>query len=209
MAEGAESWIDAIHRASERVAALAGSRHSERVRPRQTRAAAKPAWDLTLALELLQHERFAEALALIDGLPAASGRDVDVLLLRAVLLTHSGQFVTAEAACRRLLEVDELNAGAHYLLALCQEGAGDVPAATYHDQIAAYLDPGFAMPRLHLGLLARRAQQPAVARRELGQAMVLLQREDASRVLMFGGGFGREALVSLCAAELARCGGRA
>jgi chemotaxis protein methyltransferase CheR len=107
----------------------------------------------------------------------------------------------------RLLELDELSAGAHYLLALCREGAGDRAAASHHDQVAAYLDPGFAMPRLHLGLLARRGGDREAARNELGQALVLLQREDASRVLLFGGGFSRDALIALCRAELIRCGG--
>jgi chemotaxis protein methyltransferase CheR len=162
---------------------------------------------LGFALELLRKERFAEALAIVDRLPPASGRDPDVLLLRAVLLTHDGQLAKAEEACRSLLEVDELSAGAHYLLALCREGAGDCAAAAHHDQVATYLDPGFAMPRLHLGLLARRTAQHTLARQELGQALVLLQREEASRVLLFGGGFGRDALVTLCRTELLRCGG--
>jgi len=207
VAADATSWIDAIRRASERVAALTEPRQVERS-GRSQAILPEPAWDLGLVLELLRKERFAEALAIVDALPAESGRDADVLLLRGVLLTHGGQFTKAEDACRRLLEVDELSAGAHYLLALCREAAGDRATAAYHDQVAAYLDPGFAMPRLHLGLLARRAGEPAAARRELGQALVLLQREDASRVLLFGGGFGREALVTLCGAELSRCGGK-
>jgi len=63
------------------------------------------------------------------------------------------------------------------------------------------------MPRLHLGLLARRAGDRAAARRELGQALVLLNREDASRLLLFGGGFNREALTALCRSALRHCGG--
>jgi chemotaxis protein methyltransferase CheR len=63
------------------------------------------------------------------------------------------------------------------------------------------------MPRLHLGLMARRAGDREGARRELGQALLLLKREDASRLLLFGGGFGREALIALCRAELLPAGG--
>jgi chemotaxis protein methyltransferase CheR len=64
------------------------------------------------------------------------------------------------------------------------------------------------MPRLHLGFLARRAGDHSAARPEFEQALFLLQREDASRLLMFGGGFGREALIDLCRSELVACGGR-
>jgi chemotaxis protein methyltransferase CheR len=64
------------------------------------------------------------------------------------------------------------------------------------------------MPRLHLGLLARRGGNREAARGELSHALHLFQREDASRVLLFGGGFTREALIALCRAELQACGGQ-
>ena len=68
--------------------------------------------------------------------------------------------------------------------------------------------PAFAMPRLHLGLLARRSGKLDSARRELGQALILLTREDGARLLLFGGGFNRGALTSLCESALRDCGGR-
>ena len=201
-----DTWVEAIRRASERVTALTDSRERAGDRPGDATRPASP-WDLSLVVEMLRKERFADALTIVDALPPESSRDSDVLLLRAVLLAHGGQLDDAEYACRSLLELDELSAGAHYLLALCREGDGDRAAARHHDQVAAYLDPGFAMPRLHLGLLARRTGDHASARNELGQALVLLQREEASRLLLFGGGFSREALIALCRADLSRCGG--
>jgi len=159
-------------------------------------------------LELLREERFADALEQMEGCSPESGLDTEMRLLRAVLLTHSGLLADAERACKELLETDELNAGAHYLLALCREGAGDRSGAVFHDQIAAHLDPGFAMAHLHLGVQCRRSEEPLAARRELEQAITLLQREDAARLLLFGGGFSRAALVELCRAELLACGGR-
>lgn len=204
VAAEADTWVEAIRRASERVATLTQTRRPVRTAASPSRAAHN--WDLGLIIELLRRERFAEALAIVDALPPESKDDPDVLLLRAVLLVHGGQLAQARDACDQLLERDEMSAGAHYLLALCREGAGDRDGAVYHDQVAAYLDPGFAMARLHLGLLARRAGDRDAARRELGHAMALLQREDASRILLFGGGFGREALTALCRTELLRCG---
>ncbi len=192
-------WVDAIHRASERLIALT-----------QSKASRPPAasCDAGAILELMRADRVAEAMAGVDAMSSAAANDPDVRLLRAVLQTHTGLLSQAEAACRRVLEVDDLSAGAHYLLALCREGSGDRTGAVYHHQVAAYLDPGFAMPRLHLGLLARRAGEHDAASRELAQALVLLQREDAARVLMFGGGFSRDALIALCRSELRLSGGR-
>ena len=209
---GADSWIDAVRRATEHIGTLTSvpqqTRSSLSLRQGAAVAVAKPTWDLGLARELLREERFADALDMMQCLPPESGRDPDVLLLHAALLTHRGRLAEAEEACTRLLEVDELSAGAHYLLALCREAARDRTSAVTHDQAAIRLDPRFAMPHLHLGLLARRAGDRAAAQRELGQALPLLQREDGARVLLFGGGFSRDTLVALCRAELVSNGGK-
>lgn len=139
-------------------------------------------------------------------IPRTAEADPDAQLLEAVVLVNSGDIDQAEALCSRLLVRDEFAPGAQYLRALCHDRRGDPLAAAEHDQKAIYLDGTFAMPRLHLGLLARRLGDLSTARRELAEALVLLAREDASRILLFGGGFGREALVRLCQAQLDRCG---
>ena len=95
---------------------------------------------------------------------------------------------------------------AHYLLALCCESAKDLDAAVHHHQLAVHLDAGFAMPWLHLGLMNRRLGRLGRARRELEEALNRLQHEETARLVLFGGGFGRSALLALCRAELAACG---
>lgn len=208
LVETADTWVEAIGRAAERIQALSDGSRARPPDPIPSVPVDRPAWDLGRSLELLRKERFADALHLVQALPPESARDPEVLLLRAILLVHRGELAPAAAVCGELLQLDELHGGAHYLLALCREGAGDRSGAVEQDRIAAYLDPNFAMPRLHLGLLARRAGDHLTARLEFAQALLLLQREDASRLLLFGGGFAREALVALCRAELIACGGR-
>jgi chemotaxis protein methyltransferase CheR len=197
-------WIDTIRAASERVAALVPAAKDAHVPTRVE----QPAWDLAPAFDFLRHERFSEALDHVRSGPPQSGNDPDVLLVKAMLLAHGGNLNAADEVCRRLLLIDELNAGAHYVLALCREHAGQVDRAAEHDRVAAYLDPAFAMPLLHLGLLARRAGDRDHARRDLAQALFLLKREDTARLLLFGGGFDRAALIALCESALADCGGR-
>jgi chemotaxis protein methyltransferase CheR len=199
-----DAWVDAIREASERVEALI----PVSVAPATTSARAGPTWDMTRALELLRHERFGEALAYVRNMPRGDRRDPDALLLEAMLLAHGGEIDTATAVCQNLLAIDDLNAGAHYVLALCRESAGDRADAAEHDRVAAYLDATFAMPRLHLGLLARRVGDREGGRRELEQALMLLRSEDPSRILLFGGGFNREALIVLCGSALRDCGGQ-
>jgi chemotaxis protein methyltransferase CheR len=203
--DASDGWVDTIRKAAERIRALTREPDAG-TRPASTAAA--PTWDLALALDLLRRERFADALQLVRAFPPEAVRDPDVLLLSAVLLSHNAELDAAEETCQRLLAAEELNAGAHYVLALCREGKGDRRSAAEHDQVAVYLEPTFAMPRLHLGLLARRAGDRDAARRELSQALLLLESEEPSRLLLFGGGFQREALVALCRAELTAAGGR-
>jgi chemotaxis protein methyltransferase CheR len=198
------AWVDTIRIASERVATLVPAPHAAG----PPASPPVPPWDPAPALDLLRQERFAEALDYVRAGPPQAEQDADVLLLEATLLAHGGQLAAAEQACLRLLVIDELNAGAHYVLALCCEHSGRGDRAGEHDLIAAYLEPAFAMPRLHLGLLARRRGDRDAARRELAQALVLLKREDASRLLLFGGGFNREALIALCELALKESGGR-
>jgi chemotaxis protein methyltransferase CheR len=198
------AWIDTIHQASARVASLIAATNTAKA-PKRARA---NDWELRPALELLRHERFSEALDHVRRGPPETADDPDVLLVKAALLSHSGELAAAAAACRRLLQLDELSAGAHYVLALCREQDGERERAMEHDRVAAHLDPGFAMPRLHCGLLARHAGDRAGARRELQQALVLLKREDVSRLLLFGGGFTRDALIGICQSAVAECRGR-
>lgn len=196
------TWIETIRSATERVAAL--------VPPDPVDAAPQPgiAWDSAPVLDLLRKERYADALDTLRGRPPEAHHDRDTLLLEAALLAHSGQLAAAEIACRRLIAIDAANAGAHYLLALCREHAGDLDGAAESDRTAVWLDPAFAMPRLHLGFLARRAGDKRTALRELKHALILLNREETSRILLFGGGFSREALMALCDSARRQCEGQ-
>jgi chemotaxis protein methyltransferase CheR len=197
-----DTWLKAVERSSDRIRELSqGPSHSEA--PRPSLSPPNVSRSLNQPLELLRNERFGEALHALQQLWPSGSTDPAALLLRAALLTHHGQLQEAEKSCHELLALDDLNAGAHYLLALCLERRGQSNSAVEHDLTAIYLDAGFAMPHLHLGLMARRSGDAAAARHELGQALLLLEREDASRLLLFGGGFGRGALLALCRSELA------
>ena len=201
-------WVDAVRGASERIDTLARASSTMPKASAGAQSAALPAPDLRDVLDLMRRERFGEVLDQLGALPPGYEREPDVLLLRAVSLAHAGELTAAEEVCHHLLACDELNAGAHYVLALCREHSGDLAGASMHDSVALYLDQGFAMARLHLGLLARRRGERDAACHALTEALAALQREDTSRLILFGGGFGRSALIAICRAELAACGGR-
>lgn len=193
------AWVGAIHDASERVRRITDGSPT-------APATERPAGDAVgAALDLMRRERFQEALTSLDD--ASQPPTSDVLLLRAVLLTQTGDVAGAERTCTDLIASAPLHAGAHYVLAVCREAAGDGDGALDRARMATYLDPAFALPRLQLGLAARRRGDLATARSELGRALELLPAEDATRIALFGGGFTRDGLLALCRAELRRAGG--
>jgi chemotaxis protein methyltransferase CheR len=210
-AEESGSWFEAIELASERIRRLAERRTSSTYPLRQEPPEAAPASAaaLTPVLELVARERYADALVALGALPDADRTDPDALLLRAVLLTNHGRIEEAETICGALLDEDELNAGAHYVTALCREHAADPTRALEHDRMAMHLDASFAMPHLHAGLISKRQGQLDLARHWLGEALELLEREDGARLVLFGGGFSRQALARLCRVELELLGGGA
>jgi chemotaxis protein methyltransferase CheR len=156
------------------------------------------------ALELLRLERFAEGLLALEEVPEAE-RGAELRLLRAALLTATGRTAEAESTCQELLAREAPDAGAHLLLGLCREAAGDAAGARRHHEAALFLQPDFALAHLHLGRLSRRAGDLDTARRALSRAARLLETEDPGRLVLFGGGFHRSALLELCRAELRAC----
>jgi chemotaxis protein methyltransferase CheR len=205
------SWVDAIRLASEHIESLSRNNRRPQDGPRKSQTPGerqRSAAHLGIALDLLRQERFREALETVQDLPPECAADRDVVLLHAVLLINCGEVSAARQACEQLLSSDDLNASAQYLTALCHEHAGDAFGAMEHDRAAIYLDPAFAMPHLHLGLLAKRSGDLTTARREMERAAVLLEREDASRILLLGGGFSRRTLLEFSQAESRTCGER-
>jgi chemotaxis protein methyltransferase CheR len=190
-----DAWIETIRAAAERIDELMHA----------TPARDDEAPDLAGARASIERERFGDALHQLSEVSPQDTENADVLLLRAVSLVHGGDLDAGEASCRRLLDIDRFSAGGHYLLALCHEGRNDLAGARYHDEVALHLEPSFAMARLHLGLLERRSGRLESARTQLDDALVALEREDPSRLLLFGGGFAREGLLSLCRGALAAC----
>ncbi|MCA2212083.1 CheR family methyltransferase [Jidongwangia harbinensis] len=169
--------------------------------------AAPPAAAADRIRALLHAERFADALDLAEAALTDHPARPD-LLLYGVLLAQAGRLDDAEITARRLLDRDGLDADAHHLLAVCLEGGAAVDVAIGHYRLAAYLDPAFAMPRVRLGLLARRRGDHRTALTELDRAVDLLRGESDDRLAMFGGGFGRIALSHLCRTEIDACGSR-
>lgn len=202
------AWMDEIERSTQRISGLDRARRS-RVAPAAAPARSRGrsiAEELHGLMQMFTAERYGELLESVKSLPREIAEDADVRLLEALAHLNRHEIGAAEEVCRAAVARDSMNASGHYILALCSEHAADFVRSAEHDRIAIYLDPTFAMPHLHLALIARRRGDAHTARRGFEKAILLLARESASRIAMFGGGFGREALRNLCRRELQAIG---
>lgn len=172
--------------------------------PVPTAAAPAPVTDLAAVRALIRDERYPDALAHLERIPAP--QSAEVLALRALVLTETNP-LAATAAVRALLPV--VPAVANYLLAVCREAAGDLVGAEHHLAAALALDPSFAMGHVRAGLVARRAGNAVGAATALETALVVLASETEDRLALYGGGLGRGGLTALCQGELAKLRGRA
>ncbi len=195
-----DSWIEAIRASSERLHALSSPPQHDAVRLPDV-----PAWDFNATLALFRRECFDEALA---NFPTHGELPARARMLRAVILTNRSQTDASERLCRDLLARNELNAEAHYLIGYGREQAVDIPAAALHYRAALQADASFAMPRFHLGALARRAGDLVQARQEFQRAHSSMAMESDERIALFAGGFTRSGLQQLCLTELYACGGQ-
>ncbi len=140
-----------------------------------------------------------------DWPPLDADEDGTRQLDRALHLVETGQVNEGLRVCADLIAQSkpaDIQADALYIQALALEERGELAAAEWHHQRAAAKDAHFAMPHLRLGLLARRRGEPVAARRELRNALALLDTESPERLRRFGGGFERQALRQLCTHDL-------
>lgn len=207
-------WFESIQRSAERVAQLtspAPARAAAESRPASESAgenaggAERGFLSFLPVLRLVAAEQPDEALQVLEQLPGAAGSATATLISAAIFYSQS-RLDKVKQSSQRLLDASSYTAEARYLLGLCHEHAGERERALRQIEEAVRADPGFAMAQLRLGTLLRRSGQRTAAIAALTKALDVLGRERDERILLFGGGFRREALLSLCRSELSALG---
>lgn len=95
----------------------------------------------------------------------ALGSEVESLAATARAHADLGQLAEALHCCDRLVSIDKMAPGHHYLRACIFQEQGALDAAVAALQRVLYLDPDFVLAHLALGHIARRRGQGNVARR--------------------------------------------
>lgn len=159
---------------------------------------------LTRARHHFGAERFAEAWQALLEETGQVPEHGDCQLLAAIITVNLGDYQRAKRACAQFLETNGPTAGIHYLLGLSFEGENDLRSAWTEHHRATVLDPSFAMPRIHMGLIAKRSKNFDRAITEFEKAYQLLHHEKSERLHLFSSGFSRTALLALCRDEIQR-----
>ena len=155
---------------------------------------------------LLRQEKWSEA---EQTLRSAASEDLRNQVLLAELCFVNGRIDEAQQRCEQLLAVHFLDAEPHQLMAMCMEQKQRLPLALEHARRASYLDPNFALPHVLLGRLALKAGNRAAAMREFETARGRLPAEQSRRLRLLSGGFGRQAMIEYCEAQIRVCRGSA
>lgn len=184
-----EAWFTAIQSSTDRIAEL--------TRGSQPPPSEEPGADwLDMLLEQVREGEPASALALLNAAPRVVQEESRAL--RAALLLMAGREREARDVAEGLVAHGKFLPEAHYVIALCLSHAGELSRAIESLEFAHSLDPAFAMPVMQAGLHKCRVGEPAQGRRFLRRAATLLEEESEQRVLLFGGGFSRDALRRIC-----------
>jgi chemotaxis protein methyltransferase CheR len=108
-----------------------------------------------------------------------------------------GEWASAEAICRRLLETDPLNAPAHFILGLILTHTGTAQAAITELRRAVYADHKFALAYYYLGTLLQAAGLLSDARKAFRNSFELLQTFAAEESVELGDSMNVEELREL------------
>lgn len=165
---------------------------------------AAPASDVVDIDYLLRQEQWAEA---EQQLRAQQNSDLRSQVLLAQLCFVNNRIDEAQQRCEQLLLEFFLDAELHQLMAMCMEQRARPKLALEHARRASYLDPKFALPHVLLGRMALKAGHRNAALQEFSTARQRLPDDQAQRLRLLSGGFGRQAMIEYCETQIRACRG--
>ncbi len=117
-----------------------------------------------------------------------SENTVESLYQKALMSADKGELQEAEKYCNKLIYLEKLHQGCHYLLAtVCQE-QGRLRESARSLKHALFLDPKFILAHFSLGNLMHREGRTVEAKKYLNNAIKLLIPMDPEAVLPYSDG---------------------
>lgn len=109
----------------------------------------------------------------------------------------AGRFDEAAMHCKAALEADPMNPAGYYLFGVVLQEKGDPTAAAREFRRAIYLDPDFVAPYVSLGNLLHASGNRDEAKRQLSNALAILERYPGDEVVRESDGTTVAALAAM------------
>ncbi len=155
-------------------------------------------------MKAFQGEEFARAARLFDQVLETDPRHLGALVGKGFVLANQGRYPQALQCCRRILEIDDLFPEAYFLQGIVLEAMEDEEGAVREYRRALLLDAAFVAARYNLSRLYRRLGKPRDARRELVNALRILEKTAPEALIPHSGGISREVFMEVCRGDLER-----
>lgn len=137
-----------------------------------------------IALSFYERGEYAQAVeTLLSAMKERAVVDSKTFSLLTRALADQGKLTDALLWCERWVEIEKLNANAHYLRAIVLQELGDTDQSRHSLQRAIYIDPSFVLPHFALGNLALTHSKLTEARKHFANALSLLRQLPLQEVL--------------------------
>jgi chemotaxis protein methyltransferase CheR len=132
-----------------------------------------------------------------EAVRAAAPAAPESRLAAARRCADAGRFDEAATHCRAALEAEPMNAAAYYLYGVVLHEKGDQAGAAREFRRSIYLDHDFVAPYVSLGQLLHSSGNREEAKRQLSNALAILERYPADEVVRESGGTTVGALAAM------------
>ena len=135
------------------------------------------------ALALYAYGQYDAAVQMLKEILLRDRGHASAYALLSRISANQGRLEDASASCAQAIALDGLNAGNHYLQATIRQEQGLIQEAVQSLKRAVYLDPHFVMAYFTLGNLAISRGNKTEARRQMDNALRLLDTYDQKKPL--------------------------
>lgn len=132
---------------------------------------------------------------------------VGALIGQGFISANRGEYDSALACCRRALQLDDLRPDAYFLRGLIHDLCGESAEAIGEYRKALLLDMAFVMPHYNLSKIYWRLGKLEDARRQLNNAVRLLEKTPHESLIPLSGGLSRAVFLEVCREDSARYAG--
>jgi chemotaxis protein methyltransferase CheR len=150
------------------------------------------------AILCFKAKKYPQALALLDEVLIRYPQDTRPYLAKANILANEGLYPEAIVELEKIIDLDNLCVESYYLLGVLKYKIGDLNEAEKQFKKVAYIDPDIVLAYYNLGNIYLYQKKYAFARRELRNAVKLLEKKPKDEKIRLCEDYTAEFLLRAC-----------